>query len=100
MRRTWSTLVALLLAFAMIAAACGDDDDSSSSGDADTAAAAEANQRAEQAESALADAEQQAASHGARSMTLHVFARNARARRLYEAAQYDGELLRYLKRLG
>ena len=48
----------------------------------------------------LTDAEQQAASHGARSMTLHVFARNTRARRLYEAAQYDGELLRYLKRLG
>jgi ribosomal protein S18 acetylase RimI-like enzyme len=29
---------------------------------------------------------------------LHVFATNERARRLYERAGFDGELLRYIKR--
>ena len=32
-------------------------------------------------------------------MTLHVFAVNERARRLYEQAGYDGELMRYIKHL-
>ena len=34
---------------------------------------------------------------GAHSMTLHVFARNTRARALYERAGYSGELVRYIK---
>lgn len=36
---------------------------------------------------------------GARSMTLHVFATNHRARRLYERMGYDGEVIRYFKTL-
>jgi len=36
---------------------------------------------------------------GARSMTLHVFAANDRARRLYKTTGYDGEILRYIKEL-
>jgi ribosomal protein S18 acetylase RimI-like enzyme len=34
---------------------------------------------------------------GARSVTLHVFAGNTRARALYERSGFDGELLRYIK---
>ena len=34
---------------------------------------------------------------GALSMTLHVFARNARARHIYERLGYTGELIRYIK---
>ncbi len=45
----------------------------------------------------LAAAESSAREHGARSMSLHVFARNERARAIYERAGYDGELLRYIK---
>lgn len=45
----------------------------------------------------LADSEAEAGRRGAESMTLHVFAQNRRARRLYEAAGFDGELLRYVK---
>ncbi len=36
---------------------------------------------------------------GATSMSLHVFARNTRARGLYERMGFDGELLRYYKPL-
>lgn len=44
-------------------------------------------------------AEQDARRHGAETMTLHVFAVNKRARRLYEKAGYEGELMRYIKPL-
>ncbi len=47
----------------------------------------------------LAAAEADAKAHGAETMSLHVFAVNARARRLYERAGYDGELMRYIKPL-
>jgi len=36
---------------------------------------------------------------GAKSMTLHVFANNTKARALYERQGFDGELLRYIKPL-
>lgn len=50
--------------------------------------------------SALMDAcERSALAKGARFMTLHVFASNHRARRLYEKCGYEGELLRYIKSL-
>lgn len=50
---------------------------------------------------ALLDAaEDNARSHGADSMTLHVFASNTRAREFYERNNYDGELLRYIKDIG
>lgn len=42
-------------------------------------------------------AEKEVQKRGARSMTLHVFANNRRARELYERAGYDGEVLRYIK---
>lgn len=44
-------------------------------------------------------AEALARDHGAAHMTLHVFANNTRARALYEKAGYDGEILKYRKRL-
>lgn len=44
-------------------------------------------------------AEAAARARGALTMTLHVFARNARARSLYERLGYDGELMRYIKEL-
>ncbi|MGE3273713.1 MAG: GNAT family N-acetyltransferase [Vicinamibacterales bacterium] len=47
----------------------------------------------------LAAAEAEARARGALSMTLHVFAVNTRARRLYERAGFTGELLRYIKAL-
>jgi uncharacterized protein (DUF924 family)/ribosomal protein S18 acetylase RimI-like enzyme len=47
----------------------------------------------------LDDASAQAAARGARSMTLHVFANNRRARRLYEGAGFSGEMLRYSRSL-
>jgi ribosomal protein S18 acetylase RimI-like enzyme len=47
----------------------------------------------------LAAAESEAMAHGARTMTLHVFASNARARGFYEKSGYDGELIRYIKEL-
>ena len=47
---------------------------------------------------ALLDAaEQEAMKRGARSMTLHVFASNHRARKVYERAGFDGEIIRYIK---
>ncbi|MFQ5983735.1 MAG: GNAT family N-acetyltransferase, partial [Woeseiaceae bacterium] len=45
----------------------------------------------------LRTAEEEAGKHGARTMTLHVFSTNARARRFYGQAGYDGELIRYIK---
>lgn len=51
------------------------------------------------AKALLNAAEESALAHGAQSMTLHVFAVNKRARRLYEKAGYDGELMRYIKPL-
>jgi GNAT superfamily N-acetyltransferase len=47
--------------------------------------------------SLLAAAEEEARQRGALSMTLHVFALNQRARKVYERAGYDGELIRYIK---
>jgi len=47
----------------------------------------------------LGAAEDAARRHGARTMTLHVFACNTRARLLYEKSGYDGELMRYIKPL-
>lgn len=44
-------------------------------------------------------AEDDAHSLGARTMTLHVFAKNHRARGFYERTGYDGELMRYIKPL-
>lgn len=47
---------------------------------------------------ALLDAAEAAArERGARSMSLHVFANNVRARKVYERAGYDAELIRYIK---
>jgi ribosomal protein S18 acetylase RimI-like enzyme len=37
--------------------------------------------------------------HGAKSMTLHVFRTNSRARTMYSELGYDGELIRYTKSL-
>ena len=51
------------------------------------------------AKALMQNAEQCAADGGALTMTLHVFAVNTRARRLYEKAGYDGELMRYIKPL-
>ena len=47
----------------------------------------------------LEAAETKAHQHGARSMSLHVFARNVGARGFYEHAGFDGELMRYYKPL-
>lgn len=47
----------------------------------------------------IAAAEAAVRTRGAETMTLHVFARNTRARALYERAGYEGELLRYIKYL-
>ncbi len=47
--------------------------------------------------SLLLAAEKEARQRGALSMSLHVFARNKRARKVYERAGYDGELIRYIK---
>ena len=52
------------------------------------------------AQALLAAAEAAASARGALTMTLHVFAVNERARRLYDRAGYDGELMRYIKALG
>ena len=52
------------------------------------------------AKALLAATEASAYSKGAQTMTLHVFSVNERARRLYERAGYDGELMRYIKPLG
>ena len=47
----------------------------------------------------IASTETLAIDGGATSMSLHVFARNTRARGLYERMGFDGELLRYYKSL-
>lgn len=47
----------------------------------------------------MGEAERAARERGARYMTLHVFASNARARGLYERCGYADELLRYIKPL-
>jgi len=47
----------------------------------------------------LAAAEREAMANGARTITLHVFASNTRARNFYEHSGYDGELMRYIKGL-
>jgi len=49
------------------------------------------------AKALLAAAEKESIARGALTMTLHVFAVNARARAVYERAGYDGELMRYIK---
>lgn len=45
----------------------------------------------------LRAAEDDATANGAKTITLHVFANNQRARGFYEHAGYDGELMRYIK---
>jgi ribosomal protein S18 acetylase RimI-like enzyme len=47
----------------------------------------------------IAESERAVQAQGARSMTLHVFANNTRARRVYERMGYSGELIRYIKHL-
>ena len=47
----------------------------------------------------VAQTEKAVVALGARSITLHVFACNTRARGLYEKLGYDGELVRYIKEL-
>jgi ribosomal protein S18 acetylase RimI-like enzyme len=47
----------------------------------------------------LAAAEAEARAKGAKTISLHVFAVNTRARDFYEKSGYDGELLRYIKDL-
>ena len=44
--------------------------------------------------------EQAVREQAARSITLHVFVTNARARAVYERLGYSGELIRYIKHLG
>ena len=45
----------------------------------------------------LQAAEGAARDQGAKSISLHVFSSNKKARALYEKAGYDGELVRYIK---
>ena len=45
----------------------------------------------------LEAAESEARRQGAKTITLHVFASNKRARSFYERSGYDGELMRYIK---
>lgn len=47
----------------------------------------------------LAAAEDEARAKGAKTITLHVFSVNTRARSFYEKSGYDGELIRYTKNL-
>lgn len=47
----------------------------------------------------LQEADALALARGAEGMSLHVFAANDRARALYERHGYDGELLRYFRKL-
>jgi len=47
----------------------------------------------------MQESETVAASRGARSLSLHVFANNTKARALYERQGFDGELMRYYKPL-
>ena len=46
----------------------------------------------------IASVEAAARQKGARSMSLHVFANNHRARHVYAQIGYEGELLRYIKK--
>ncbi|MFQ5547665.1 MAG: GNAT family N-acetyltransferase [Woeseia sp.] len=48
----------------------------------------------------LSAAEEAARDRGAQTMTLNVISTNSRARRFYERSGYDGELIRYIKRIG
>ena len=45
----------------------------------------------------MAHTEREVRRRGAESLTLHVFSRNQRARRLYDAAGFDSELIRAVK---
>ena len=45
----------------------------------------------------LSHAEALAIKHGAQSLTLHVFAKNQRARSLYDSSGFDSELIRAIK---
>ncbi len=47
----------------------------------------------------LSAAEDEARTKGAKTITLHVFGVNTRARDFYEKSGYDGELIRYIKAL-
>jgi len=47
----------------------------------------------------ITDIEKFAVSKGAQWMSLHVFANNTRARAVYERHEFEGELLRYIKKL-
>jgi ribosomal protein S18 acetylase RimI-like enzyme len=47
----------------------------------------------------IATIEQAVQEQGGRSITLHVFATNTRARAVYERLGYSGELIRYIKHL-
>ena len=47
----------------------------------------------------LEASEVEAKKRGAQSMTLHVWTNNSRARAMYEKNGFNGELMRYLKRL-
>jgi len=51
------------------------------------------------ATSLMQEIENIAVTNGASSLSLHVFANNAKARALYERQGFDGELLRYYKPL-
>ena len=51
------------------------------------------------AQALLASAEVAARTSGALTMSLHVLSVNERARRLYDRAGYEGELMRYIKNL-
>jgi ribosomal protein S18 acetylase RimI-like enzyme len=48
----------------------------------------------------LSSMEAAVVARGARSLSLHVFANNTRARALYERTGFDGEIMRYYKPLG
>ena len=48
----------------------------------------------------LREVETIALKNGARSISLHVFSKNKRARALYERQGFNGELMRYFKPLG
>ncbi len=52
------------------------------------------------AKALLDAAERCALERGALTMTLHVFASNQRARDFYDRSGYDGELVRYIKKIG
>jgi len=51
------------------------------------------------AQALVQGAERLAVDNGAKSMSLHVFANNLKARALYERLDFEGELIRYFKLL-